>query len=91
MASGCASSDVSVRLESELLSHSHSLDACVAIAIRSCPTTRHGGALGERRYSSYSFSISALDGGDSSDSRPGRNLAPGKGPPVPIVQEAGWA
>jgi hypothetical protein len=23
-------------------------------------------------------------------SRPGRALAPGKGPPVPIVQEAGW-
>jgi hypothetical protein len=26
-----------------------------------------------------------------STSRPGRALAPGKGPPVPIVQEAGWA
>jgi hypothetical protein len=26
-----------------------------------------------------------------SESRPGRALAPGKGPPVPIVQEAGWA
>jgi hypothetical protein len=25
-----------------------------------------------------------------SASRPGRALAPGKGPPVPIVQEAGW-
>jgi hypothetical protein len=24
-------------------------------------------------------------------SRPGRALPPGKGPPVPIVQEAGWA
>jgi hypothetical protein len=24
-------------------------------------------------------------------SRPGRAIAPGKGPPVPIVQEAGWA
>jgi hypothetical protein len=24
-------------------------------------------------------------------SRPGRVLAPGKEPPVPIVQEAGWA
>jgi hypothetical protein len=24
-------------------------------------------------------------------SRPGRALASGKGPPVPIVQEAGWA
>jgi hypothetical protein len=47
--------------------------------------------LGERRYSSYSFSTSVLDGGEWSASRPGRALAPGKGPPVPIVLEAGWA
>jgi hypothetical protein len=46
---------------------------------------------GERRYSSYSFTISALDGGEWSASRPGRALPPGKEPPVPIVQEAGWA
>jgi hypothetical protein len=30
-------------------------------------------------------------GGEWSASRPGRALAPGKGPPVPIGQEAGWA
>jgi hypothetical protein len=49
-------------------------------------------ALGrQRRYSYYTFSTSALDGGERSASRPGRALAPGKGPPVPIVQEAGWA
>jgi hypothetical protein len=47
--------------------------------------------LGERRYSSYSFTTSALNGGEWSASRPGRALPPGKGPPVPIVQEAGWA
>jgi hypothetical protein len=47
--------------------------------------------LGERRYSSYSFSTSAVEGGEWSASRPGRALAPGKGSPVPIVQEAGWA
>jgi hypothetical protein len=41
------------------------------------------------RYSSYSFS--ALDAGDWSASRPGRTLAPGKGSPVPTVQEAGCA
>jgi hypothetical protein len=29
-------------------------------------------------------------GGEWSASRPGRALAPGKVPPVPIVQEAGW-
>jgi hypothetical protein len=45
---------------------------------------------GERSYSSYSFSTSALDAGEWSASRPGRTLHPGKGPPVPIVQEAGW-
>jgi hypothetical protein len=42
-------------------------------------------------YSSYSFMTSALDGGEWSASRPGRALVPGKGPPVHIVQEAGWA
>jgi hypothetical protein len=34
---------------------------------------------------------SALDGGEWSASCPGRALPPGKGPPVPIGQEAGWA
>jgi hypothetical protein len=29
--------------------------------------------------------------GEWSASRPGRALPPGKGPPVPIVQKAGWA
>jgi hypothetical protein len=28
----------------------------------SSPSARHGGAWGERRYSSYSFTTSALDG-----------------------------
>jgi hypothetical protein len=40
-------------------------------------------------YSSYSFTTSALDGVEWS--LPGRSLPPGKGPPVAIVQEAGWA
>jgi hypothetical protein len=48
-------------------------------------------SLEERRYSSYSFTTSALDEGVWSASRPGRALPPGKGPPVPIVQEAVWA
>jgi hypothetical protein len=47
--------------------------------------------LGGEEYSSYSFTTSALDGGEWSASRPGRALPPGKGPPVPIVQGAGWA
>jgi hypothetical protein len=47
--------------------------------------------MGERRYSCYSFSTSALDGGELSASRFGRTSPPGKGPPVLLVQEAGWA
>jgi hypothetical protein len=47
--------------------------------------------LGERRYSSYSFLTSALEGGEWSASRPSCALPPGKEPPVPTVQEAGWA
>jgi hypothetical protein len=45
----------------------------------------------ERRYSSYSFSTSALDGGKWSASRPGHALAAGKGPSVPIVLKSGWS
>jgi hypothetical protein len=47
--------------------------------------------LGGEEYSSWSFTTSALDRGEWSASRPGRALPPGKGPPVPIEQEAGWA
>jgi hypothetical protein len=48
------------------------------------------GLVGEE-YSSYSFTTSALDGGEWSASRLYRALPPGKGPPVSIVQESGWA
>jgi hypothetical protein len=56
----------------------------------SCPATRHGGAWGERRCSSYSFLTSALDGGEWSASRPGRASHPRKGPPVPTHCTGGW-
>jgi hypothetical protein len=46
--------------------------------------------VGDRRCSSYSLTASALDVGECSASRLGRVLPPFKGPPVPIVQEAGW-
>jgi hypothetical protein len=58
---------------------------------KSCPTTCHRGAWGERRYSSYSFLTSALDGCEQSASHPSSALPLGKGPPVPTEQEAGWA
>jgi hypothetical protein len=48
---------------------------------RICPTTCHEGAWGKRRYSSYSFSTSALDGGEWSASRPGRAFTPGERTP----------
>jgi hypothetical protein len=35
--------------------------------------------------------VAALNGGDWLASRPGRALPRRKGPPAPIVQEAGWA
>jgi hypothetical protein len=48
----------------------------------------HGGAWGERMYSSCSFLTLALDGSEWSA---GRALPPGKGTPVPIGSEDGWA
>jgi hypothetical protein len=52
------------------------------------PPCRH---QGEEKYSSYPFLTSAPDGGEWSCWFPCRVLPPGKGPPVPIVQEARWA
>jgi hypothetical protein len=46
-------------------------------------------AKGERMYSSFSLTTSALEGGEWSASRPGRPLAKGKGPPVPIERRLG--
>jgi hypothetical protein len=48
-------------------------------------------SLGARSYSSYSFTTSALDGVSGQFHSPAALLAPGKGPPEPFVQEAGWA
>jgi hypothetical protein len=59
--------------------------------LKSSPTTRHEAAGRGEQYSCYTFSNSALDGDEWLASRPGRALPPRKGPPVPIVQEAGWA
>jgi hypothetical protein len=47
--------------------------------------------LGEKMYSSYSFSTSALDGVSGQCHATAEFLPPGKGPPVPIGQEVGWA
>jgi hypothetical protein len=55
----------------------------------SSPDTRHGGAWGERRYNSYSFLTSALDGGEWSASRPGRSLPPEKDLRYPLYRKLG--
>jgi hypothetical protein len=47
--------------------------------------------MGERRYSSYSFSTSALDGVSGQRHAPAALLSPEKEPPIHIVQEVGWA
>jgi hypothetical protein len=64
---------------------------CITLSVvKRCPATPCR-RQGDRRYSSHSLLTSALDGGEWSASRPGRALPPGKGPPVPTGQEAGWA
>jgi hypothetical protein len=54
------------------------------IPAKSCPATCRAGAKAERRYSSYSFLTSALDGGERSALRPGRDLPPREGPRYPL-------
>jgi hypothetical protein len=44
---------------------------------------------GKRRYSSYSFLTSALDGGEWSASRPGRALPRGKDTRYPLYRRVG--
>jgi hypothetical protein len=61
------------------------------IQTKAVPQHTHAGAGGGRMYSSYSFTTSALDGGEWSASRTDRALPPGKRPPVPNVQESGLA
>jgi hypothetical protein len=53
----------------------------------SCPATAMQAPRGEK-YNSYSFLISALDGGEWSASRPGRALPPGNDPGINCT--GGW-
>jgi hypothetical protein len=46
-------------------------------------------SIGERRYNSYSFSTSEIDGGEWSVSRFCRALAPEKRPPHPLYRRLG--
>jgi hypothetical protein len=58
------------------------------LIFKAVPQHIHAGE-GGRGIIYNSFTTSALDGGELSASRFGHALVPGKGPPVPIVQEAG--
>jgi hypothetical protein len=58
---------------------------------QSSPITHLRRRRGERTYSSYSFTTSALDGVSGVSHASGRALPPGRGPPVHIGQEDGWA
>jgi hypothetical protein len=56
---------------------------------KNCPTTRHEGAWWERRYSLYSFSTSALDGGEWSESHTGHALPREKDSRYPLYRRLG--
>jgi hypothetical protein len=56
----------------------------------SCPATRHAGAKGRGDVAPTHSWLGRWMGWVVSVT-PRRALPPGKGPPVPIVQEAGWA
>jgi hypothetical protein len=56
---------------------------------KAVPQQTYGGAGG--RGGIAPLNHSALDGSEWLPSRSGRALAPKKGSPVPIGQEAGWA
>jgi hypothetical protein len=59
------------------------MNQCVCVCIKSKAVPLHAMEAhgGERRYSSYSFLTSALDGGEWSASHPGRSLPPGERTP----------
>jgi hypothetical protein len=57
---------------------------------KAVPATRHGGTWGERRYSSYSYLTSALDGGVSGQRHAPAALYPrGKDPRYPLDRTLG--
>jgi hypothetical protein len=57
--------------------------------MQSCPATRHGGTWGERRYSSYSYLTSALDGVSGQRHAPAALYPRGKNPRYPLDRRLG--
>jgi hypothetical protein len=67
-----------------LLRHGSCRLNCEYCISKAVPLYAKDGAQGERRYSSYSFLTSALEGGEWSASHPGRALPPAL---IPVVQD----
>jgi hypothetical protein len=81
------------RVLSELLPVSSYWCHCSCLSVsksKKVKQSTYGCARGEKRYTSCSFTTSALEEGEWSASLPGPALPSGKGLPVPIGQEAGW-
>jgi hypothetical protein len=56
---------------------------------KAVPQHTYGGGGEGMMHNSYSFTTSALDGGEWSAPRPGRALLPGKGPRYPLYRRLG--
>jgi hypothetical protein len=76
------------RVQAIKISDRANIGCSCTYAVLSSPATRHGGAWGERSYSSYSFLTSALDWGEWSASHPAA-LCPGERTPG-IHCTGGW-
>jgi hypothetical protein len=67
------------------------MQPCLRFKLKlSGPTIHHEGACGERGVQFLPILDLGTRWGEWSASRSGRALPPGKGPLIPIVQEAGW-
>jgi hypothetical protein len=58
---------------------------------KSSPATRHGGAWGESKYSSYSFLTSELDGVSGQRHAPAALYPRGKDPRIQRIEEKSFA
>jgi hypothetical protein len=79
-------SELHTRRRENLKSHTQILNQLPKII---CPATRHGGAWEERRYSSYSFTTSVLDGVIGQRHAQAALYPRGKNPRYPLYRRLG--